>query len=479
MQRYKRILILLGVLVVALAVTFGVSRYQEAQEKIAASDEIILEIPTEDVTALSWVTDDASFSFHRDGTWSYDDDEAFPVSEEKMEELLSPFASLGAAFIIEDVEDFDQYGLEEPTCTITVETGEETYTIDLGAFSTMDAQRYVSIGDGNVYLVSTDPMDYYDATLSELIDNDEIPAFDTVDSMTFSGEADYTLRYEEGNPRAYSEDDVYFTQVDGQDLPLDTSLVNTYLSTLSYLDLSTYVSYNVSDEELETYGLASPELTVEVAYTVEDEDGEASSNTFSISLSRDPAQKAAEETEATEEAEDTATEETEEEEFLAYARIGDSQIVYQLTESDYLSLMNASYDDLRHQAVLPVDISEVTELSITLEGKDYLVTSEVMEEDGEEVRKFYLDGEELDVEALQNALTALTADSFTNETPSGDEEIRLTLTLDNENYPTMTLAFYRYNGTLCLAEVDGTPVCLVSRSAVVDLVEAVQAFALN
>ena len=119
MQRYKRILILLGVLVVALAVTFGVSRYQEAQEKIAASDEIILEIPTEDVTALSWVTDDASFSFHRDGTWSYDDDKAFPVSEEKMEELLSPFASLGAAFIIEDVEDFDQYGLEEPTCTIT------------------------------------------------------------------------------------------------------------------------------------------------------------------------------------------------------------------------------------------------------------------------------------------------------------------------------------------------------------------------
>ena len=234
----------------------------------------------------------------------------------------------------------------------------------------------------------------------------------------------------------------------------------------------TYVSYNVSDEELETYGLASPELTVEVAYTVEGEDGEASSNTFSISLSRDPAQKAAEETE------DTATEETEEE-FLAYARIGDSQIVYQLTESDYRSLMNASYDDLRHQAVLPVDISEVTELSITLEGKDYLVTSEVSEEDDEEVRKFYLDGEELDVEALQNALTALTADSFTNETPSGDEEIRLTLTLDNENYPTMTLAFYRYNGTLCLAEADGAPVCLVSRSAVVDLVEAVQAFALN
>ena len=56
-------------------------------------------------------------------------------------------------------------------------------------------------------------------------------------------------------------------------------------------------------------------------------------------------------------------------------------------------------------------------------------------------------------------LTARSADSFTNETPSGDEEIRLTLTLDNENYPTLTLAFYRYNGTLCLAEADGIPAC--------------------
>ena len=61
----------------------------------------------------------------------------------------------------------------------------------------------------------------------------------------------------------------------------------------------------------------------------------------------------------------------------------------------------------------------------------------------------------------------------------GDDADNRALTLDNENYPTMTLAFYRYNGTLCLAEADGAPVCLVSRSAVVDLVEAVQAFALN
>lgn len=37
---------------------------------------------------------------------------------------------------------------------------------------------------------------------------------------------------------------------------------------------------------------------------------------------------------------------------------------------------------------------------------------------------------------------------------------------------------YRYDGTYCLAVVDGTPVSLVERSYVVDLIEAVNAIVL-
>ena len=38
---------------------------------------------------------------------------------------------------------------------------------------------------------------------------------------------------------------------------------------------------------------------------------------------------------------------------------------------------------------------------------------------------------------------------------------------------------YRYDGTNCIAVVDGEPVSLVSRSLVVDLVEAVNSIVLN
>ena len=74
---------------------------------------------------------------------------------------------------------------------------------------------------------------------------------------------------------------------------------------------------------------------------------------------------------------------------------------------------------------------------------------------------------------------ALTADSFTDETPTGKEEIGLTVYLDNENFPQVEIRLYRYDGSLCLAVVDGETVSLVDRSAVMDLVEAVQTIVLN
>lgn len=146
---------------------------------------------------LSWDYDGQTLSFHRDGTWSYDDDAAFPVDAEQMDLLLEPFEAFGAAFIIEDVDDLGQYGLDNPVCTIRVTAGGGTQTIQLGDYSKMDSQRYVSIGDGNVYLAAHDPLDEFDVTLDELIDQDDIPAFGQVSELRFSGAENYAVSYQE------------------------------------------------------------------------------------------------------------------------------------------------------------------------------------------------------------------------------------------------------------------------------------------
>ncbi|MCI8819191.1 MAG: DUF4340 domain-containing protein [Oscillibacter sp.] len=72
---------------------------------------MILEIPPGSVEALSWEYEGETLSFHKGGGWLYDEDEHFPVSKEAMSEMLEQFEAFGAAFIIENVEDFGQYGL--------------------------------------------------------------------------------------------------------------------------------------------------------------------------------------------------------------------------------------------------------------------------------------------------------------------------------------------------------------------------------
>lgn len=459
MKRYKKLGILLAVLVVISGVTFGVMKYQQVKEDIRNSDEVILQIDPDQVQTLSWTYDGTTYSFHRDGDWVYDSDEAFPVDAGEMENLLAPFSSLGVSFVIENVEDFGQYGLDEPVCTIDLTTDSDSYQITLGSYSTMDEQRYLSIGDGNVYLVSQDPMEEYDAQLSDLIENDDVPDLEDVTGIQFAGSQAYDIYYQEDSANTYCPDDVYFLQ-DG-DLPLDTTRVEGYLNTMRFLSLTNYVTYKVTQEELADYGLADPDLTVTVDYTVEDDEGNTTANTFALSVGRSQDQK------------DQA--DHGEEDVAAYVRVGESPIIYQISGDDYDALLAASYNDLRHQEVFSGDMKQVYQVDVTLDGETYTLTAD----QAEDSTVWSYNGGEVDGTAFSDALAALTASSFTDDQPQGAEEVSLKIYLTNDNFPTVDVTLYRQDGSTCLAEVDGQPVCLVDRSAVVTLTEAIRAIVLG
>ena len=86
------------------------------------------------------------------------------------------------------------------------------------------------------------------------------------------------------------------------------------------------MTYKVTDEELSPYGLDDPELSVSVDYT---DDG--TSDTLVLHISRDPAEKKSAADAEDEEASD----------ITAYAHVGDSKIIYQISGSSYRSLMAA------------------------------------------------------------------------------------------------------------------------------------------
>ena len=462
MSRSKKLYILLGVLVVACVATLAVTQIAERKEQIKNSGEPILELSSDSVQALSWEHKGETLAFHRDETWLYDEDEKFPVSEDKINELLEQFQPLSAAFVIEEVEDFGQYGLDNPVCTIHLTTEEQSYEIKLGDFSKMDSQRYVSIGDGNVYLVQNDPLDQFDAVLSDMIAHDEMPDFDQVTSIQFSGAQDYAVSYEEDSSNTYCAEDVYFTRRGERSLPLDTERVNGYLRKISNLNPTNYVTYNVTDEELTTYGLDTPELTVTVEYTPKDEE---TAEVFILHISRDP-----------EEIKKPSDEDDGEDETVtAYLRVDQSQIIYQISSDQYKDLMAASYDDFRHQEIFTADFADVRQIDISLEGDSYTLTSE---EKGKE-RAWSCQEEELEIDDLKATLEALRADEFTSEKPSQKEEIGLTIHLDNEHFPEVQIELYRYDGSRCLAVVNGESVSFVKRTDVVSLIEAIHSIVLG
>ena len=273
------------------------------------------------------------------------------------------------------------------------------------------------------------------------------------------------------------------------------------MNTITSLNLLDYVTYNATEEELASYGLDEPELSVTVNYTYTDKESDEDaplSGTCVIHISRNPEElKAAQEAE---EKEETA------EDVSKYVRIGDSQIVYTLDSVDYGILSAASYDDLRHREVFWADFADVYRIAISLEGTEHTLVSERNEE---EDRVWYYQDEDAEIAATEEtaetaaketdgteaaedteedtldlsdfgiALKALSASSFTGEKPTEKEEIRLILYLENENFPEVEIILYRYDGTSCLAVVDGESVSLVPRSSVMELVETVQAFVLR
>ena len=461
MSRTKKLCILLAVLVVICGITVMVSRSEEKKEKIKNSDEIILAIDSDAVTALSWECNGLELSFHKDAdVWKYDGDENFPLSDIAIYEILENFNEFGVSFKIEDPDSIAQYGLSDPVCTVNITTENESYVLNMGGYSTMDSLRYVSIGDGNVYLASEDPLEAFEVSIEDLIDNDEIAYITQANRISFSGIQSGEIIYCTDSETSDSKVLAYY--LDGK--KLDSSLVESYLSGLRSTSLSTFVTYNASEEDLSACGLDEPDLTISIEY-IETENGEDVTKLFEISVGRDK--------------EELAQDADGEDVYITkYLRVGDSQIIYQIVDSKYNALLACSYNDLRQREVFTGSIDSVSQIVIEIDNSEYLLHKQT--EVGESLW-YYKDDEAIDISEIESAIIALKASSaerFTDQLPSGKKEITLIISFDDEEQADTKIDIYRYDGNDCLIVIDDTPFALITRSSAVNLIEAMNSVVL-
>ena len=481
MNRSKKLTILLVILLSACLLTFFITKMEIKKEQIKESGEVILSVPTDTVTQVDWELRDANlqFSFHKEDDWVYDEDEHFPVDPEKMQQLLTPFADLHADLAIDDVEDIALYGLDDPAATIHMATETEEYTITLGDYSKMDQQRYLSLGDGKVYLVQRDPMDEFNISLDKLILNDSIPALDDAVEIRFTGTQNYTVSQKQQG-QSYRENDTWFTEQDDGLKPLNPEKVEGLLEEISAMVPQSYVTYNATEEELVKYGMDHPELTIEVDYapvttseeTAEDipEDAPETAETFTLHISRDPEELAETKEDAPEDVDEVADESS----ITAYVRVGDSPIIYRIYGGLYNKLIACGYDDLRHEQILPAEFDTVSAISFSLGGQQYDFTSE---ETAEGIVWYYGD-REISIYDIERDINGLKALEFTDQPHEEALELAFTATLKLEGDPTVRIELYRWDGSHCLAVVDGKTVALVDRWQTISLVESVNSIIL-
>ncbi|MBQ6542664.1 MAG: DUF4340 domain-containing protein [Lachnospiraceae bacterium] len=479
--------ILLGVLAALIVTLIIVTNTQKKKEDIKVSGEIILTVNEANAKSIAWNSEENNYAFHRgtDGKWVYDKDAEFPVSQDEVSDVFDLFRDLKAAFVIEHVTDFAQYGLKDPVSVVSINTtertedlssketqprgeasaeGEEhTIEIHIGAFSVMDQQRYISIGDGNVYLVKDDPYKTLNVPEKLMIENDKIPYFYNIYSANVVTKNDsWTIGYDLENYKefSYARDDYYYLEKGGQKYMLDPNVSLKYFTGIVNTTLENYVNYKVREDELGQYGLDKPEYIMDLHTYVKNNDGTVTNIDFRLLISRDPALIARDGKEAAE-GEETP-------EFKAYLRKDDSKIIYELNEAQFKTLTGSDYNSLRYKAMMPADIGDIEGIDFTVDGQTYSITS-VLDDN---TRTHYFNGNALNINNLKNALGALTAESFTDEQPDGADELTMVFHLSSEKFPTVKVQCFRKDGDHSLVVVDDKPAALVSRAHANSLREA-------
>ena len=262
MKRGKKLLVLTLVLCLLAAAAAAASRLNPEGEETAGEETVIFTVDTGTVTKLSWRCQDQTLTFTRNGNcWSYEDP-AFPVNQTNLDSLLVTLSELTASKTIADVEDLGEYGLDEAGWEIWVSDGAGEYHLTLGDETGVSAERYLSLGDGNVYLVDSAVTEKFSAGLYDLIQMEQIPDLSDMTRFTVrtaGGELD--IAYEQSGDAAF-----WYLAADESKQALDEDKVAALTDLIGELSWNSCADYNAGAEALAPYGLAEPAVTVQVGY---------------------------------------------------------------------------------------------------------------------------------------------------------------------------------------------------------------------
>ena len=262
--------------VVSLAVLcgtyWGVNTYVSKQEKAENSKEeeeqvSVTDTSADEIETVKFLIDKKEVAFQRkEEKWVKGNDEAFPVSQDTLDNAVGMLGDLKAERVLDDVSDLSEYGLDSPVNTIVFKTkeGEET-SIKIGAENESVSQYYVKKNedDKKVYLVASASIEPFMNSLYDYAESGTFPEIssENIKAIQVEGKTSYNL-FVGGNGFWYVSDG-------GNQEKADSAKATSMASSFSTLEYASFVNYNASEEEMESYGLNKPYANIILNYEEE------------------------------------------------------------------------------------------------------------------------------------------------------------------------------------------------------------------
>lgn len=243
-NKYLPLIILAAVLVVLLIAykaLSGANDRKEAEEaaKLAAenADIMIAQYDYTTTTSLSYQLkgmDELKFAVSG-SSWIYLPDEKFPLDQTIIAQMAAAIAQIAVECTVSEGSPAD-YGLDDPNYIINVKYSDGTsHEYKIGDYNTFNSAYYF-MADGDMYMISSGLLPYFNYTLDDLLLLDEIPYSEWSDTA-------YVNFITVKNGEKYAE----ITDTDGKSAVIDL---------LKYFPLKDCADYYADEEEkISDYGI--------------------------------------------------------------------------------------------------------------------------------------------------------------------------------------------------------------------------------
>lgn len=522
-----------AVLVVLSGAYVGVKTYVAKQEEKENAEEKeektqVFSISSEDVQSIKFVIDKKEVTFEKNNDeWVKSDERDFPVDQDKLIEAIGSLNNVEADRVLDNVTDTTEYGLDDPTNTITItdKDGKET-VLHVGMENASTSQYYVENGEdeSKIYVVADSVFQPFMKTLYDYAKAGTFPVIDssTVSNVTVDENDDsYTLT-KDNNTGLWNIKDQ-----DGAE-KADSAKVSSLTSSIASIAYGSFVNYNCKD--LSEYGLDKPYGTITINYQEEveeksdpTEDGDASEENSTDEQDTTEDKKDISTMDSTEDKDDasavdsteedtSATDSTEEDTSVTdssdtqtrmvnremtilvgdqsdddgrYVMVNNSKEIYTISNDTLSVFLGKTKEDFWDMTVSYLSVNNLESLQAEYQGETHVIdvsreTSEDNSGDDSSTTStttlsYQLDGTEMDdstpFTTFYNKLINMTGQKRLTEKYENNNKSDFDVELEDVDGEKTKIDYYQYD-TNFYAAVVGQKVYLVNKMTVKELIDS-------